>query len=314
MSPTPVAEHEVQRILAMIPWLTQHPGVRLDEVAARFGVSRDQVRVDLDLVLMVGVPPYTPAEYLDVVVEDDAVWLRLGAFFDRPLRLAADEGLALLIAGRALLAVPGADPDGPLGSALAKLEAALDMPTLDLDVGDADHLEAVQIAVADGAQLEIDYWTAGRDARSTRRIDPLQLFFADGRWYLAAYCHQARDERTFRVDRIRSVQSSGQRSEVTSGQRAVMVDDHVFQASPDDERVTLVVPAALAWIGEAHPTESVEVLTDGTRRIVLAVSESEWLERLLLRLGPAVEIEAPAHWRDRRRAAAGRVLARYDQG
>ena len=43
-------------------------------------------------------------------------------YFRRPLRLSPQEGLALVSAGSALLSVPGADPDGALATALAKLE------------------------------------------------------------------------------------------------------------------------------------------------------------------------------------------------
>ena len=48
--------------------------------------------------------------------------IRLAEYFDRPLRLTPAEGVALLAAGRALLAVPGSDPTGPLATALEKLE------------------------------------------------------------------------------------------------------------------------------------------------------------------------------------------------
>ena len=61
--------------------------------------------------------------------------IRLAEYFGRPLRLTPAEGLALLAAGRALLAVPGSDPEGPLATALAKLERALDLPDLVVDVG-----------------------------------------------------------------------------------------------------------------------------------------------------------------------------------
>ena len=51
--------------------------------------------------------------------------IRLAEYFERPLRLTPAEGLALLAAGRALLAVPGSDADGPLATALDKLDDAL---------------------------------------------------------------------------------------------------------------------------------------------------------------------------------------------
>ena len=108
---------------------------------------------DLALVLMIGVPPYSPGDYLDVEEDDDQrVTIRLAEHFRRPLRLTAAEGLALLAAGRALLAVPGSDPLGPLATALDKLEQALDLPDLVVDVGEPEFLAAVRADRAQAAQ------------------------------------------------------------------------------------------------------------------------------------------------------------------
>ena len=122
MSPRPVAGAEVQRILAIVPWIVAHPGASKDEIATRFGMTAEQLDDDLALVLMIGVPPYSPGDYLDVDDDGEFVTIRLADQFSRPLRLTPAEGLALLAAGRALLAVPGSDPEGPLATALAKLE------------------------------------------------------------------------------------------------------------------------------------------------------------------------------------------------
>ena len=108
------------------------------------------------------------------------------------------------------LAVPGSDPDGPLATALAKLEDALELPGLVVDVGEPGQLAAIRDAVAHHRRVEIEYWSAGRDELTTRRIDPEVVFFATGEWYVGAYCHRARDERMFRVDRIRSVEPTGE--------------------------------------------------------------------------------------------------------
>ena len=49
MSPRPLASSEIQRILALVPWLVAHPGTTKPEIADRFGVSVDQLEDDLDL-------------------------------------------------------------------------------------------------------------------------------------------------------------------------------------------------------------------------------------------------------------------------
>jgi proteasome accessory factor C len=304
----PLAEHELSRILALVPWIVAHPGRPKAEVADRFGITVTQLESDLDLVLMIGVPPYSPAEYIDVDAEGDTVTIRLADYFRRPLRLDPGEGLALLAAGRALLAVPGSDPQGPLATALAKLEAALELPDVGVAIDAPEFLDAVRNAAEHDERLEIDYWSAGRDELTTRRIDPLTVFFALGEWYVDAWCHRAGDERLFRVDRIRGVRATGERFEAPE---STLGPGDVYRPRADDPRVTLLLPASAAWVAEAYPAESVEETADGRLRVRLAVSEPAWLARVLLRVGPDARVEDPPDLKTVASDAAKRIARRY---
>lgn len=309
MSPRAVAGSEIQRILALVPWIVAHPGAAKDTIAKQFGISVNQLDDDLALVLMIGVPPYSPGDYLEVDEDDDGgVTIRLADYFRRPLQLTPAEGLALLAAGKALLAVPGSDPEGPLATALDKLEDALALPGLVVDVGEPDQLHAIRNAVATHQRIEIDYWSAGRDELTTRRIDPEIVFFATGEWYVGAYCHRARDERMFRVDRIRAVRDTGESFE--PGVTALESGD-VFRPKPDDPRVRLRLTPEAVWVAEAFPAETVTEHADGSLDVVLAVSEPAWLERLLLRLGPDARVMTPKSLRDLAPQAAQRILRLY---
>jgi proteasome accessory factor C len=257
---------------------------------------------------MIGVPPYTPGDYLDVDEDEEGhVTIRLADYFRRPLRLTPAEGLALLAAGRALLAVPGSDATGPLATALDKLEDALDVPGLVVEVGEPGYLRDVRAAVAEHRELEIDYWSAGRAELTTRRIDPAVVFYALGAWYVGAYCHRAEGERMFRVDRIRSLRATGARFD--PGGSDFETGD-VYSPSAHDTRATLRLSPAAAWVAEAYPSESVTERPGGKLDVVLAISEEAWLERLLLRLGPDAEVVDPRPSPVDRAAVARRVLAR----
>lgn len=308
MSGRPVAANEVQRILALVPWIVAHPGSPKDEIAARFGITVERLEADLDLVMMIGVPPYSPAEYIDVFDDGETVTIRLADYFRRPLRLGPHEGLALLAAGRALLAVPGSDPEGPLATALEKLERALDLPDLVVEVAAPPFVEAVREAALRHERIEIEYWSGGRDEVTTRCIDPQAVFFAMGEWYASAFCHRAHDERLFRVDRIRALRATGEHFE-PSDPSPPPAD--LYNPGPDDPRYTIELPAGARWVAETHPTTEVTERPDGSLRVVLVVSETAWLERLLLQVGPGAHASGPEGAEGVARAAARRVLARY---
>lgn len=53
--------------------------------------------------------------------------------------------------------------------------------------------------------LQIGYHHPERDETEHRRFSPVNLFFENGGWYLAGYCHVRKEKRTFRLDRIVSI-------------------------------------------------------------------------------------------------------------
>jgi proteasome accessory factor C len=300
-------------VLALVPYVLAHPGVSLAELAARFEVPEPELERDLELLLLCGLPPYTADRLIDVWVVDGSVEIRLAEYFERPLRLTPAEGLALLAAGRALLSVPGSDAEGPLATALDKLEAALDARgRLSVDVGGSDHVARLQDAASASEQVEIDYYSFARDEMTTRVVDPWRVFHAFGAWYLAAWCHAARAERLFRVDRVRSVRPTGAHFDAVP--RNVDANELVYRPRPDDLRVTLRLARSAEWVVESFPHESAKRRADGTWVVVLPVSEPAWLERLLLSLGPDATVEKPPEALRIGPDAAARILTRYRAG
>ncbi|HEX2274817.1 MAG TPA: WYL domain-containing protein [Acidimicrobiales bacterium] len=304
------ADERLQRILSLVPWVAANDGPTIAEVCSRFGCTEDELLDDLQLLFLCGLHPYTPDVLIDVDVADGRVWIRYADYFARPLRLTPSEGLALLAAGTTLLAAPGADPDGPLARGLAKLAEALGVDAeesveVSLGLAPPETLEVLSGAAARHRQVEIEYYAFGRDEWTRRVVDPYAVFSAGGQWYLSAWCHAVADERLFRVDRVREA------VELETGFEppARRPELSVYRARPDDPRVTLDLAPSGRWVAEQYPTEAVEELGDGHLRVTLAVSERPWLERLLLRLGPAARVVDGDP--DAGRAAACRVLARY---
>ncbi|MDP9019617.1 MAG: WYL domain-containing protein [Actinomycetota bacterium] len=306
----PSADARLRRLLALVPWVVARDGPTLDEVCARFGLGQDELVAELDLLFLCGVHPFTPDSLIDVLVADGRVWIRYADYLERPLRLTPEEGLALVAAGTALLAVPGSDPRGPLARGLAKLAAVLGVSpgeALEVDLGSAPEavLETLRAATSAGRQVEIDYYAYGRDERTRRVVDPHAVFAAEGEWYLSAYCHLARAPRRFRVDRVRAVALLDRGFD----RHGEIETRSVFEPRPSDPRVVLELEPRGRWVCERYPVEECVELGGGRVRVTLAVSERAWLERLLLRLGRAATTVQGGE--GVRPAAATRILDRY---
>ncbi len=305
----------LERLLSIVPWVAANDGPTVAEIAARFDYKADTLLEDLtEILFMVGLYPHSPDNLIEVKVEDDRVWIHYAEYFERPLRLTPAQALALVTAGSSLLSVPGADPSGPLARGLEKLATTLGVTPgedLEVDLGKADAgvLGIVREAIAGQRQLDIEYYTYGRDEVTSRTVDPYRVVSDQGQWYLLAHCHKADGERLFRIDRIRSA--------VLTDSSFIEPDNlpeiSVFEARPDDQRVTLRLQPGAFWVAEAHPVEQSELLKDGSKRVTLAITELRWLERLLLRLGADAELESATGDipMDLVQTTAQRVLARY---
>ncbi len=311
------AGERLQRVLAMVPWIASQDGPTIDDVCGRFGMTRQQVLDDLNVVWLVGLPPYTPDELVDVVIEDDRVWIRYADFFSRPLRLTPEQGLALVAAGATLQALPGADLDGPLARGLTKLASVLGVEpgsAIDVDLGATRPgvLDALQQATRERRQVTLDYYAYGRDEHTRRTVDPYRVYADEGAWYLLAHCHQAGGERLFRVDRIESLELL----ETTFAEPPDRPAGDVFRPAPDDPRVVLELEPEAAWVADYYPMEDRKDLDDRRLRVTLAVAATPWLERLLVRLGPTARVVAAPEGSDLGAAgsrAARRILERYDR-
>ncbi len=67
-----------------------------------------------------------------------------------------------------------------------------------------DKLDVIRKAISEKQDLEIDYFTFYRGKLAWRRISPVQL---EGEDYVIAYCHWRKDERRFRISRIRALRA-----------------------------------------------------------------------------------------------------------
>ena len=314
MSPgRPSAEESLGRLLALVPWVASREGPRIEEVCGRFGCTEAELLQDLELLFMCGLHPFTPDSLIDVDIDEGRVWIRYADYFARPLRLTPAEGLFLVAAGAALLSAPGSDPDGPLARGLAKLAAVLGVDpdeAVGVELGRAapEVLATLQRASAERRQVEVDYYSYGRDEWGRRVIDPATVFNAAGQWYVGAWCHQAVGERIFRIDRMRHVRVLDATFEPRST-GAVQGPPQTYSPRSHDPVVVLDLDEHARWVAEQYPHEGVEKRGQGRFRVRLRVSERAWLERLLLRVGPHARVVEgdPGVGSE----AAARLLARY---
>ena len=296
----------LRRLLVMLPWLMERGEATLAEMSQRFQLSEAELVRDLEQAAMCGLPPFLD-EVVDLFIDDDGT-VRVGIprFFTAPLRLTAPEGFALLAAGRLAMELPGADPGGPLGRALHKLERVLGDDGMVIEVQQPPAAGDLIEAASRSERVRITYWSASSDQVAERSIVPRLVFTDRGQWYVVADDDRSGEERIFRIDRIERWERTGEvvdQRDVTAPESDAWFDDQA-----DLPTVVLRLQPEARWAIERLPTRS--VTTDGDVTVVeLVVASERWLTELLLRMGPYATVVSPPAMRGLAARAARELLA-----
>lgn len=315
------ATDRLPRLLALVPYLIARPGIPIEEAAADFGVSQKQLRRDLELLWMCGLPGYGPGDLIDLSFEGETITVTYDAGMRRPLRLTAAEATALLVALRALVDTPGVVDSDAVRRSLAKIESAVGQAqpagvVVGLAMRETETTEqtraVVMTALQRGRALRIRYYTASRDEISDRTVDPMRMLLVEGRSYLEAWCRLADDVRLFRMDRIDDVTELDEPAAPPPHAQPHDVSEGVFRPEPDQCEALLVLRPDARWIAEYYPVEDLVELDDGAARVRMRYSDISWMVRLVLAQAGEVLVEEPADLADAVLSRARQALTRAD--
>jgi predicted DNA-binding transcriptional regulator YafY len=201
------------RLNAILLMLQTRRSVTAAFLAEHFGVSERTIYRDMRSLstagVMVegeaGVGYYLPKDYKIPPVmfsEPEAAALLISAeiaekLLDKPLRESLNQ------ASLKIRAVLPAEVNRHLEALKEKMQVHLDEPR-----GDVSWLIPLQKAVARRLVLSIEYKTVEKQQK--REIEPVGLVFYSRQWHVIAWCRLRNDFRDFRVDRIQSLNETGE--------------------------------------------------------------------------------------------------------
>ena len=199
---------QARRMLNLIQHLSKaHTKLNIESLAQEFNVSTKLMQEDLMRLACCGVDDIQRIN-LFTSNNEAVIWSGLPQV-SQALRLSHKETQALCYA----LSLAGIDNNDPLYQKLLHAGGSPEFKSHDLEQRlhyaqtkpQANLMNLINQAAADKRVALISYSSTSdlKALKSVRAIEAHQVFFADGRWYLEAWCRKAKALRTFRLDRIK---------------------------------------------------------------------------------------------------------------
>jgi len=311
--------------LSLIPLLRARPGITFKEIGDHLGISAQAAQKEIPEALMLcGVPPYMPHDYIACFTEGDRITLRFAEHFKRPAKLTRTEAAAVLLALRALPPARGAPLAPAVAGMLKKLERALgdpDMKSFARRIGGkrrasqavGQKIAALQAAVDQQHEVEIVYYTQRRRTISERTVRPYAVLEHLGNFYVVGRDSLRARELSFRIDRIREVRSTEvpfEKPKNFNAQRYRRAE--FYRPSPKDMTVKVKFAGSGArYVREMSPPTELAEKPKGAVERSLRTDSLRWVVDWSLQHGDEAEITGPKEARTEAKTVIDDWLAFY---
>lgn len=274
------------------------------DLKQRYALDDKSLQEAVDLLTLVNFGAGAYAMYAELdgdTVRVDA-WPD-GEVFRRPARLSPLEAKALMLALDLVGPLVAATSTSDLDVVREKLTEAFGgygnptVPATAPTESEQHVLERLTTAMREHRVLRLEYWSQGRGELAERDVEPVLLQRLKQHWYAVAWCRKAQDVRSFRLDRIKSLD---------------VLEEHFVARDLDLSDYAADTPATLEenpravdlWFapsaaGYEIENRSAAQLTDGAAIWHTATNGDSWMIEEILGYRGQAMVTAPADLRDR---------------
>lgn len=305
------ADDRYNLLLGIIGYLLRHGSANIDDLATHFKTTREHIRSAISSISLSGyvessgfhnLPFNFDWEQLD---EDGEVALIDEAVVNEAPRISTAQAAALATGLVYLRSLPEFRNDPELEDLIKRFgepEVNPNAPIFDIKPGTIDDSTTKVLSAINARRgLKVDYTNlAGEE--STRLIDPVKLVESEGHTAVLAWCHNAKAQRNFRIDRMRRIEVL---EGAISPEASAMFDnidslsDNPYNPGPSDHDVLVeVTPEAYSLISQFKVIDQPRKVSDSAIRATIKVGRLENLGKIIARYGGAARVVEPKVARD----------------
>ncbi len=299
------------RLLDLVPFISSHQGISLQDLSNRFGISEKEITQDLTTLWMCGLPGYTPLELMDLSFDSGFVSISNAQTLAKPRNLTSSEIIALLLGldlVRGSLAPDRTDLISELDSLAHLLSAQMGVtvPVRALSESNSEIRSIIDKSLQKNIRTVVKYHSLYNDEISTRTITPVQWRYENSHEYIFAFCEKARALRTFRVDRIISATTDAEVGKLEESVEIKTPVEKVFY--------TIKIHSRLRTCLERFGVVKITRNLDLGKELEISAYSPEWVRRSVMGSSGSVELCQPQELRHQIRERAESALRRYEVG
>lgn len=296
--------HPAARLITLILLLQSHPNRKAADLAAELGVSVRTLHRYINALEEMGIPVY--AEH-----GPNGGFSLVRGYRLPPLVLTPDEAVAVHLGTGLVEELWGRLYREAARGALAKLDAVLpdaqrsetawarrSLVTTGLNRSDLAELtpmlEQMRRAIFERRRLVMVYHNNNRPEATRRELDPYALVHRWGWWYAVGFCHLRKEVRSFRLDRIESLDMTDSKFAPPEH-----FDLNAFLAMDGEGQPRIVAcmrfAPDFAHIAMSNRSywDTLEVQPDNAVLVTFSAPDLYWAASTVLGYGPGVNVVGP---------------------
>lgn len=304
---------QIERLVRMVFYIVSHEHVTAKELSEYFHVSTRTIYRDMNILSIAGIP------VISTKGTGGGISLIDGYAIDKSI-LSKEEQQSVFQGLQILQAAKYPSAEMALNKISAIFRNALEPEWLDVDFTywGSDEKEKIKLSDLQYAILNrhvITFLYRNTELKqSERAVEPLRLMFKSHAWYLAGYCRDKQEIRTFRLSRIRRLRVMPELFE------RVLPPDFSLTARCKEAgtfpRIKLKFSPVIAHrLYDEFQEEQVSLGEDGYYYAAVPFELNHWTIHYLLSFGKYVEILEPEAARTLLKKHVAEILEVYrDRG
>lgn len=308
---TPI--QKTARLLDLVPYISTHQGVSLQDLAEQFSITQQELLSDLNTLWMCGLPGYTPLELIDLEFESGFVSIRNAQTLNIPRSLSQQEIISLKL-GLDIVKDQLPPERDDLLQELDSLQRSFAPFIQATAIAEApvtsEKEKVIRKAITERTNICFTYTSISDDALTHRTVSPIDIYPEGPHQYLRAFCHLAHSGRTFRVDRMSDIEILAIQAD------SVVRPAPALHTVQDGSKVDVLIHRDSRSHREAlgraiiKESSSADDSSENTQVSVRALSTS-WLLRTVIAGAGALEVIGDMAMREAVSGSAAKALSLY---